>query len=85
MSMSLLRHGGACNDLEAEMSGLLSTTLEYAFPGGVSMYRKKYMHGCCGACLGLGMILGHCLESWLLCCGGGAVLLFMGLCWMGSR
>lgn len=49
------------------------------------MYRKKYMRGCCGACLGLGMILGHCMESWLICCCGGAVLLFMGLCWMGNR
>ncbi len=38
------------------------------------------MQGWCIICLGLGLILGHCLESWLLCCCGGVVLIFFGFC-----
>jgi len=49
------------------------------------MCRKKYLHGCCIACLGLGLILGHCLESWFLCCCGGTLLALFGLCTMGRR
>ena len=46
------------------------------------MCRKSYMRGCCLCCLGVGLILGHCLEGWLLCCGGGTAALVLGLSWM---
>lgn len=36
------------------------------------------MYGLCLMTLGLGMILGHCLESWLLCCCGGVGLVVLG-------
>lgn len=49
------------------------------------MYRKNYLYGCCVSCFGLGLITGHCLESWLLCCGGGVFLIGLGLCWMRRR
>ena len=29
---------------------------------------------------GLGLIIGHCLESWFLCCCGGICLLILGCC-----
>lgn len=53
--------------------------------GGVVMCRKKHLQGCCLACLGVGLILGHCLESWLLCCAGGTALVVLGLCVMRGR
>ena len=31
-------------------------------------------------CFGLGLIVGHCMEGWLLCCGGGMGLVVLGLC-----
>ena len=40
------------------------------------------MRGCCLCFFGLGLILGHCLESWLLCCGGGSAALVLGLSMM---
>jgi len=49
------------------------------------MYRKNYLHGCCLCCFGLGLILGHCLESWLLCWGGGFALLVLGFCVMRKK
>ena len=44
------------------------------------MYRKNYLHGCCLAAFGLGLAVGHCLESWLLCCFGGMCLVGFGFC-----
>ncbi len=44
------------------------------------MCRKNYMRGWCLVCFGLGLILGHCLESWFFCCGGGIGLIVLGLC-----
>lgn len=44
------------------------------------MCRKSKLHGCCMLCFGLGLIFGHCLESWLLCCFGGLVLIGLGFC-----
>ena len=29
---------------------------------------------------GLGLIIGHCLESWFLCCCGGIILLIFCFC-----
>jgi len=49
------------------------------------MCRKKYMQGWCLVALGLGLILGHCLESWLLCCGGGAGVILLGFLVMQQR
>lgn len=46
--------------------------------GGVCMYRKNHLHGCCCLVFGLGLILGHCLGNWFLCCGGGLVLIGLG-------
>ena len=30
--------------------------------------------------VGLGLIVGHCLDSWMLCCGGGGALAVLALC-----
>lgn len=49
------------------------------------MCRKKVLHGCCVGVFGLGLIVGHCLESWFLCCGGGSVLLILGFCILRQR
>lgn len=53
--------------------------------GGVSMYRKNHLHGCCALSFGLGLMLGHCLESWFLCSFGGLVLIGIGFCVMRRR
>jgi len=42
------------------------------------MCRKNYLHGCCVSSVGIGLILGYCLDSWLVCCGGGIALLILG-------
>jgi len=55
------------------------------FSGGVSMCRKTYLRGCCLAFFGLGLIFGHCLESWFVCCGGGIVLILLGLTVMRQK
>ena len=49
------------------------------------MYRKNYFRGFCLLCFGIGVIVGHCLESWLLCCGGGLILIILGLCIVKKR
>ena len=43
------------------------------------MCRKKQLQGWCLLCFGLGLIFGHCLQSWLLCCLGGLALIIFGL------
>ena len=43
------------------------------------------MQGWCLAAFGLGLILGHWLESWLLCCGGGSGLILLGVLVMHQR
>ncbi len=43
------------------------------------MCRKHHRNGCCLLCLGTGMILGYCLESWVLSCCGGVGLCILGL------
>lgn len=63
----------------------MDNTLCIVCAGGVFMCRKRHMHGCCLVCLGLGLILGHCLESWFLCCFGGLALIGIGFCTMGKR
>jgi len=49
------------------------------------MCRKTYLRGCCLAFFGLGLIFGHCLESWFVCCGGGIVLILLGLTVMRQK
>lgn len=49
------------------------------------MCRKNQLRGCCSLCFGLGILLGHSLESWLLCSAGGLALLFLGLVWLKKR
>ena len=49
------------------------------------MCRKNRMHGGCLLFFGLGLIVGHCLESWFLCCIGGIVLIILGLCVMRQK
>ena len=53
--------------------------------GGVFMCRKNRLHGCCILFFGLGLIIGHCLESWFLCCCGGIALIVLGICVMKKR
>ena len=65
--------------------GKESSCLRIGSSGGVFMCRKTYLRGCCLCCLGLGLILGHCLESWFLCCCGGVALLVLGCSAMGRR
>ena len=35
------------------------------------MCRKNHLHGCCCLFFGLGLIVGHCVSSWFVCCCGG--------------
>ncbi len=43
------------------------------------MYRKNKLRGLCLSCFGLGLMAGHCVESWLLCWLGGVGLILLGL------
>ena len=49
------------------------------------MCRKNRLHGCCCLCFGLGLIFGHGIESWFVCCCGGIALMVFGLCVLGRR
>ncbi len=49
------------------------------------MCRKNHLRGCCLMAFGLGLILGHCLESWMLCCCGGGALIVLGFSVMGRK
>ncbi len=42
------------------------------------MCRKNHMHGCCILAFALGLMVGHSIESWLLCTCGGIALLCLG-------
>ena len=42
------------------------------------MYRQNCLRGCCLSAFGIGLLAGHCMESWLLCCGGGLLLVILG-------
>ena len=43
------------------------------------MCRKNQLRGFCLSCFGLGLIVGHCLESWMMSCCGGIGILLLGL------
>ena len=42
------------------------------------MCRKTYLHGCCLACLGFGILIGYCLERWFVCLCTGLGLVILG-------
>lgn len=44
------------------------------------MCRKNQLRGCVLLGFGLGLVVGHCLDSWLLCCCGGGILAVLALC-----
>ena len=43
------------------------------------MCRRNHLRSYFMAGFGLGLIIGHCLESWLICTCGGMVFLVLGL------
>lgn len=49
------------------------------------MCRRNQLRGGVLLGIGLGLVIGYCLESWLLCCGGGVGLLLVGLCMMNRK
>ena len=49
------------------------------------MCRKNQLRGGVLLGIGLGLIIGHCLQSWLLCCAGGMGLLIFGLFMMNRK
>ena len=49
------------------------------------MCRKSHLRGWCLLSFGFGLMVGHCLESWFLCCCGGILLVILGFCVMGRN
>lgn len=49
------------------------------------MCRKHHLQGCCLLALGVGLMLGHSLESWFLSIWGGLALCVFGLCVIRRR
>ena len=49
------------------------------------MCRKSILQGCCLICFGIGLMIGHSLESWFLCVCGGVALSVLGLCVLKKR
>lgn len=43
------------------------------------MCRKTVLHGWCLMMLGLGLMLGHSIESWMACSVAGLVLVCLGV------
>lgn len=42
------------------------------------MCRKNHLRGCLLLGIGIGLLIGHCLESWFLCTFGGIGLILLG-------
>ncbi len=49
------------------------------------MCRKSKLQGCCLIALGLGVLIGHSLESVFICFCGGVGLVVFGFFVMGRR
>lgn len=49
------------------------------------MCRKNHLHGCCVIAFAIGVMVGHCMDSWFLCTCGGLGLIFLGLWVMKQR
>lgn len=54
--------------------------LAYTALGVFVMCRKSHLQGCCLIAFGVGLMVGHSLESWFLCVCGGVALAVLGLC-----
>lgn len=42
------------------------------------MCRRNQLRGALLLGLGIGILIGHLLDSWLLCCSGGIILVVFG-------
>jgi len=42
------------------------------------MCRRNVLHGCCLVCFGIGLMMGHYFQNWLLCAAGGLGLVALG-------
>ena len=49
------------------------------------MCRKNNLRGCLVLGLGVGIAVVYVLDSWVLCCMGGIVLIVLGFCMMNQR
>lgn len=49
------------------------------------MCRRGKLRGWCTVCFGLGLALGHSIESWFFCCCGGFFLILFGLILVGKN
>lgn len=49
------------------------------------MCRRNRLRGCLLLGLGIGILIGYCLDSWFLCCIGGIVLVVIGLWIMNQK
>ena len=49
------------------------------------MCRRNHLRGVLLLGLGLGILIGYMLESWVLCCFGGIALLGVGICILKAR
>ena len=49
------------------------------------MCRRNHLRGCLLLGLGIGILIGYLLDSWLLCSLGGIFLLVTGFCMMNRK
>jgi len=49
------------------------------------MCRKNHLRGCLALGFGIGIVVGYLLDSWLLCCMGGAILVLTGFSMMNRK
>lgn len=60
-------------------SGSFPNTPCISCAGGVIMCRRNHLLGCMMLGFGLGVLIGHSVESWLLCTCGSVAFLVLGL------
>ena len=46
------------------------------------MCRRNQLRGCLLLGIGIGMVIGYCVNSWLICCCGGIALAVTAVCMM---
>lgn len=49
------------------------------------MCRRNHLRGCLMLGFGLGLLIGQCLESWILCTVGGIILAGSGFCLLSQK
>ncbi len=49
------------------------------------MCRRNHLRGCLLLGVGIGLVLGNSLESWLLCTCGGIGLVLLALCLIARK